>query len=57
MNLSEHFTLNEMTFSPTAVKKGIDNTPNAQSIKNLEALCKNILEPLRAHMGIPIKIS
>lgn len=57
MKLSEHFTLAEMMFSPTAIKKGIDNTPNAQAIKNLEALCKNILEPLRAHIGGPIKIS
>lgn len=57
MNLSENFTLKEMTFSPTAIKKGIDNTPNAQAIRNLEALCKNILEPLRAHIGGPIKVS
>jgi len=25
MNLSQHFTLAEMTFSPTAIKKGINN--------------------------------
>ena len=57
MNLSKHFTLAEMTFSPTAIKKGIDNTPNSQAIRNLEALCKNILEPLRAYIGGPIKVS
>lgn len=57
MNLTEHFTLAEMTFSPTAIKKGIDNTPNAQAIRNLTALCEKVLEPLRAHLGIPIKIS
>ena len=57
MNLSEHFTLNEMTFSPTAVRKGIDNFPNAQAIKNLQALCENVLEPLRAYIGGPIKVS
>jgi len=57
MNLSKHFTLAEMIFSPTAIKKGIDNTPNAQAIRNLTALCENILEPLRAHVGGPIKIS
>jgi zinc D-Ala-D-Ala carboxypeptidase len=57
MNLSEHFTLAEMVFSPTAIKKGIDNTPNAQTIKNLQALCENVLEPLRAYIGGPIKIS
>jgi zinc D-Ala-D-Ala carboxypeptidase len=57
MNLSEHFTLAEMTLSPTAIRKGISNTPNAQAIKNLKALCNNVLEPLRAHIGGPIKIS
>jgi hypothetical protein len=57
MNLTEHFTLEEMTFSPTAIKKGIDNTPNAQAIKNLTVLCEKILEPLRTHVGGPIKIS
>lgn len=57
MKLSEHFTLAEMTFSPTAIKKGIDNTPNAQTIKNLQALCEKVLEPLRAHIGGPIKVS
>lgn len=57
MNLSQHFTLAEMTFSPTAIKKGIDNTPNAQAIRNLTALCEKVLEPLRAHVGGPIKIS
>lgn len=57
MNLSKNFTLAEMTFSPTAIKKGIDNTPNAQTIKNLQALCEKVLEPLRAHIGGPIKVS
>jgi hypothetical protein len=57
MNLSEHFTLAEMTFSPTAIKKGIDNTPNAQTVRNLQTLCEKVLEPLRAHIGGPIKIS
>jgi hypothetical protein len=57
MNLSQNFTLQEMIFSPTAIKKGIDNTPNSQAIRNLEALCKNILEPLRAYIGGPIKVS
>jgi len=57
MNLSKNFTLAEMTFSPTAIKKGIDNTPNAQTIKNLQALCENILEPLRTYIKGPIKVS
>jgi hypothetical protein len=57
MNLSQHFTLGEMTFSPTAIKNNIDNTPNPQVIKNLQALCENVLEPLRKYIGMPIKVS
>lgn len=57
MNLSKHFTLAEMTFSPTAIRKGIDNTPNEQAVKNLQALCENVLEPLRAYIKGPIKVS
>lgn len=57
MNLSTHFTLREMTFSPTAIKNGIDNNPNPQAIKNLQALCENVLEPLRKYLGKPIKVS
>lgn len=57
MKLSEHFTLSEFTFSQTAVRRGIDNTPNKDVVKNLTALCELILEPLRAAAGKPIRIS
>jgi hypothetical protein len=42
--LSENFTLEELFFSQTAVRKGIPNTPNPQQIQNLQELCKNVLE-------------
>lgn len=57
MSLSEHFTLEEMTFSQTAVRKGIDNTPDAIVIRNLTNLCEYILEPIRKGLGKPIHIS
>jgi zinc D-Ala-D-Ala carboxypeptidase len=57
MNLSEHFALSEFLFSQTAVRRGIDNTPNAGVIKNLAALCENVLEPLRGAANAPIRIS
>ena len=50
-HLTEHFTLEEMTFSQTATRKGIKNTPSAEHIKNLTKLCKEILEPARAKFG------
>jgi len=35
MRLSKHFSLEEMTRSMVAARKGIDNTPGAGEIKNL----------------------
>lgn len=55
--LSENFTLDELTFSQTAARLGIDNTPNDVCIKNLESLCGNILQPLRTAIGSPIRIN
>ena len=52
MKLTEHFTLEQMIFSQTAVRKGIDNTPTAEQITNLQNLCTNILEPLQASLGV-----
>lgn len=50
MNLSEHFTLEEMIASQTAVRYGIDNTPNDDQIQCLTNLCNNILEPVRSFL-------
>lgn len=49
--LSEHFTLQEMTRSGTAIRHGIDNTPPPVAVGNLQALCQNVLEPLRRRYG------
>ena len=51
--LSKHFSLSELTKSDTAIRKGIDNTPNDQEVENLILLCNEILEPVREHYGIP----
>ena len=48
MNLSDHFTLEEMTLSSTALRLGIDNTPSAEVIAQLTRLACDILEPARA---------
>lgn len=57
MNITKNFTLEELTNSPTAKRKGIDNTPNKEQINNLTALCKNILQPIREIYGKPIIVS
>ena len=51
MNLSRNFTLQELIKSDTAIRRGIDNNPNADQIEKLKALCENILQPERDHFG------
>ena len=57
MNLSPHFTLEEMLRSDTATKKGIENRITAEEVDNLQRLCQKVLEPLRQHFGKPIRIN
>lgn len=57
MNLSPHFTYNEMVFSQTAIAKGIKNIPNSLQIEAFRNLCVSFLEPLRAMLGKPIHIT
>lgn len=52
MNLSKNFTLSELTKSNEAARWGIDNTPTADVVKNLQALAENILQPVRDHFGV-----
>lgn len=54
--LSDHFTLEELTFSQAALRKGIDNTPSAPDIDNLRRLCATVLEPVRALLGVPLHV-
>lgn len=56
MNLSPHFTLEELIHSQTADRKGLDNTPNAPILNNLTITAAN-LENVRKLLGNPISIS
>ena len=51
MNLSRNFTLSELIKSDTAIRKDINNNPNAEQIEKLKLLCENILQPVRDHFG------
>lgn len=44
MNLSENFTLVEMTVN----KAGLKNDPSPEQLKNMTFVCENILEVIRA---------
>lgn len=56
MNLSTNFTLEEMVRSQTALRLGIDNTPNASQIAHMTVLCASLLEPARTLLGVPLHI-
>jgi len=57
MNLSRHFTLEEMEKSQTATRKGIKNKAGSGEIKNLGDLCYEILEPVRVKFDKPVTIT
>ena len=57
MKLTENFSLNELTKSQTAERKGIDNTPRTEHQENLKSLCEMILQPIRDHFGQVVSVS
>jgi zinc D-Ala-D-Ala carboxypeptidase len=56
MKLTPNFTLEELTQSETAERKGLDNTPSADAKANLVRLAK-FLEEVRRVLGRPIMIN
>jgi zinc D-Ala-D-Ala carboxypeptidase len=57
MKLTQHFSLEEMTKSQTASRKGIDNTAPPEVVENLKLLCENVLEYVRVRFGKPITVN
>ena len=57
MKLTANITLDELTKSQIAERKGINNNPGPQQIENLKALAVNILQPVRSHYDKPLIIS
>ena len=55
--ISDHISYKEATFSQTATRKDIDNTPSEEVLQRMKTVADNIFEPLRAHVGGPIKIN
>ena len=56
MKLSEHFTLEELTVSETAARKGLDNTPDNDALYDLKRLAL-FLEEIRTAVGRPLRIN
>lgn len=51
--LSPHFSLAEMTHTGT----GLPNVAPPLAVANLALLCAAVLEPIRAHFGVPVKVN
>lgn len=56
MKLTPNFTLEELTVSEIAQRKGLDNTPNATEIANLVRVAE-LLEQVRALINKPILVN
>jgi len=57
MNLTENFTLSEMTKSETALRYDMDNSPPQEITSNLQALAVHVLQPVRDHYGKGVKVN
>lgn len=51
MRLSKNFTLQEFTKSQTALRMGIDNTPEGEHLEAAKALFENVVQPVRENFG------
>lgn len=57
MKLSKHFTKDEFEHSNTAIQRSIPNIMDSTQTQKAIDLCENVLEPLREHLGYPIKLN
>lgn len=57
MNLSEHFTLDELTASETAARNGWDNSPNLNELSNLKRLAEFLEQVKTVVGGKPVMIN
>ena len=55
--ISEHISYNEATRSATAKRLGIDNEPNEVDLIKMKRLAEKVFEPLRKHVGGPIRVN
>lgn len=57
MRISKHISIEEATLSPTALRLGIDNTPNEEILANMKLVAERCFEPIRNWYGKPIKVN
>jgi hypothetical protein len=57
MQLTENFSLHELTKSETALRLNLDNTPDEAVIDRLRLLAQKVLQPVRDHYGVGVKVN
>ena len=57
MNLTQNFTLHEMTKSETALRYGMANEPSQTEIDNMQTLCEEVLQKVRDYYGMGVKVN
>jgi zinc D-Ala-D-Ala carboxypeptidase len=57
VNLTQNFTLSEMTKSETALRYGMANDPTDTEIENMRLLCEKVLQPVRNYYGMGVKVN
>ena len=55
--ISEHISEKEATKSVTALRLGLDNTPDGDTLNNMKIVAEKVFEPLREYVGGAIKIN
>ena len=55
--LSKHVSYKEGVHSITALRLGLKNDPTDAHLENMKLICEKVFEPLRSHVGGPIKIN
>ena len=55
--ISKHISYSEATRSNTAIRNGINNTPNDAQLANMKLLADNCFEPIRQKYGKPIRVN
>jgi zinc D-Ala-D-Ala carboxypeptidase len=59
IQFSKNFSLYEMFISQQATRLAIEEqfNPSEAVLTNLENLCKNVLQPLRTELNVPVSVS
>mgnify|MGYP005673197311 CR=1 FL=1 len=55
--ISKHVSYREGVYSRTAERLGLKNDPTDEYLANMKLIAEKVFEPLRIHVGGPIKIN